>query len=127
MRKNDGRCAMNLVPWRGRESGVDLFDDLEGFQKEMNRLCNVTLHKRFISFWNPSRSSKRSTPLSLPLHGTRFIAHLPSFFLIPVLKEMTRLALSFLGRAAFLFYLQTVRSASSQSSHSYPGWHPLFS
>ena len=35
---------MNLVPWRGRESGVDLFDDLEGFQKEMNRLCNVTLH-----------------------------------------------------------------------------------
>ena len=35
---------MNLVPWRGRESGVDLFDDLEGFPKEMNRLCNVTLH-----------------------------------------------------------------------------------
>ena len=35
---------MNLVPWRGRESGVDLFDDLEGFPKEMNRLFNVTLH-----------------------------------------------------------------------------------
>ncbi len=35
---------MNLVPWRGRESGLDLFEDLEEFQKEMNRLFNVTLH-----------------------------------------------------------------------------------
>ena len=31
--RKERRCAMNLVPWRGRESGVDLFDDLEGFQK----------------------------------------------------------------------------------------------
>jgi HSP20 family protein len=35
---------MNLVPWRGRESGLDLFEDLDEFQKEMNRLFNVTLH-----------------------------------------------------------------------------------
>jgi HSP20 family protein len=36
---------MNLVPWRVRETGPDIFEDLEGFQNEMNRLFNVTLHR----------------------------------------------------------------------------------
>ncbi len=35
---------MNLVPWRSRETGLDIFEDLGEFQKEMNRLCNLTLH-----------------------------------------------------------------------------------
>jgi HSP20 family protein len=29
---------MRLIPWRSRESGVDLFDNLEDFQREVNRL-----------------------------------------------------------------------------------------
>lgn len=36
---------MNLVPWRARETGLDIFEDLEGFQNEMNRLFNGTLHR----------------------------------------------------------------------------------
>ena len=36
---------MNLVPWRPRETGLDIFEDLGEFQKEMNRLFNLTLHR----------------------------------------------------------------------------------
>lgn len=36
---------MKLVPWKARESGLDLFEDLEDFQRDMNRLFNVTLHR----------------------------------------------------------------------------------
>lgn len=34
---------MKLVPWRAKETGLDLFEDLEGFQREMNRLFDTTL------------------------------------------------------------------------------------
>lgn len=36
---------MKLVPWRERETGLDIFEDLEEFQNEMNRLFNITLHR----------------------------------------------------------------------------------
>lgn len=36
---------MNLVPWRPRETGLDVFEDFGEFQKEMNRLFNLTLHR----------------------------------------------------------------------------------
>jgi HSP20 family protein len=36
---------MNLLPGRARETGLDIFEDLEGFQNEMNRLFNLTLHR----------------------------------------------------------------------------------
>lgn len=29
---------MKLVPWKARETGLDVFEDFEDFQKEMNRL-----------------------------------------------------------------------------------------
>lgn len=34
---------MRLVPWREKETGLGLFSDLEDFQREMNRLFDVTL------------------------------------------------------------------------------------
>ena len=38
---------MKLVPWKARETGLDLFGDLENFQQEMNRLFDVTLQRPF--------------------------------------------------------------------------------
>src|SRR3989338_8904257 len=35
---------MKIVPWRAKEAGLDVFEDLEDFQKEMNRLFDVNLH-----------------------------------------------------------------------------------
>ena len=32
---------MKLVPWKARETGLDLFEDLEDIQREMNRLFDV--------------------------------------------------------------------------------------
>ena len=36
---------MKIVPWKTRETGLDPFEDLEDFQREMNRLFNVTLQR----------------------------------------------------------------------------------
>ncbi len=36
---------MKLVPWRERESGLDIFGDLEDIQREMNRLFDVSLRQ----------------------------------------------------------------------------------
>lgn len=36
---------MGLVPWKARGTGVDLFDNLEDFQREMNRLFDLKLHR----------------------------------------------------------------------------------
>ena len=36
---------MRLVPWRSRESGLNLFDNLEDFQSEMNRLFDFRLSR----------------------------------------------------------------------------------
>ena len=36
---------MKLVPWKAGETGLDLFEDLGDFQKEMNRLFDVTFHR----------------------------------------------------------------------------------
>jgi HSP20 family protein len=36
---------MGLVPWKSRDAGVDLFDNLEDFQREMNRLFDLRLHR----------------------------------------------------------------------------------
>ncbi|MCR4336362.1 MAG: Hsp20/alpha crystallin family protein [Candidatus Omnitrophica bacterium] len=36
---------MKLVPWREKGAGLDLFEDLEDFQREMNRLFDVTLQR----------------------------------------------------------------------------------
>lgn len=38
---------MNLVPWKSRETGLDLFDNLEDFQREMNRLFDLKLSRSF--------------------------------------------------------------------------------
>lgn len=32
---------MNIIPWKARGAGVDLFEDLEDLQREMNRLFDV--------------------------------------------------------------------------------------
>lgn len=50
---------MGLIPWKSRESGVDLFDDLEDFQREMNRLLDLKLNRSFktgngSSVWAPA-------------------------------------------------------------------------
>jgi HSP20 family protein len=36
---------MGLIPWKSREMGVDLFDNIEDFQREMNRLFDLKLHR----------------------------------------------------------------------------------
>lgn len=36
---------MNLIPWKSRETGMNLFDELEDFQTEMNRLFDYNLHR----------------------------------------------------------------------------------
>ena len=36
---------MKLVPWKARETGLDLFEDLEDFQREMNRLFDLGLRR----------------------------------------------------------------------------------
>lgn len=36
---------MKLIPWKTSETGLDLFEDLENFQREMNRLFDVGLHR----------------------------------------------------------------------------------
>ncbi len=36
---------MKLIPRKNRESGVDLFEDLEDFQREMNHLFDVGLRR----------------------------------------------------------------------------------
>lgn len=36
---------MKLVPWKARETGLDLFQDLEDFQLEMNRLFDFNLQR----------------------------------------------------------------------------------
>ncbi|MCA9402266.1 MAG: Hsp20/alpha crystallin family protein [Candidatus Omnitrophica bacterium] len=36
---------MNLVPWKQREAELDIFDDLEEFQRELNRLFDINLHR----------------------------------------------------------------------------------
>lgn len=36
---------MRLVPWRARETGMDLFDNLEDIQREMNRLFDFRLNR----------------------------------------------------------------------------------
>ncbi len=36
---------MSLVPWKARGTGLDLFDNLEDFQREMNRLFDLKLHR----------------------------------------------------------------------------------
>ncbi len=32
---------MNLIPWKSRATGLDVFQDLEEFQKEMNRMFDL--------------------------------------------------------------------------------------
>ena len=36
---------MKIIPWRAKETGLDLFADLEDFQRGMNRLFNVPSHR----------------------------------------------------------------------------------
>jgi HSP20 family protein len=36
---------MKLIPWKNRETGLDLFEDLEDFQREMNHLFDVRFHR----------------------------------------------------------------------------------
>lgn len=36
---------MGLIPWKARGTQVDLFDNLEDFQREMNRLFDLKLHR----------------------------------------------------------------------------------
>ncbi|MBI5149340.1 MAG: Hsp20/alpha crystallin family protein [Candidatus Omnitrophica bacterium] len=36
---------MKIVPWKAKETGLDLFADMEDVQREMNRLFNVTPHR----------------------------------------------------------------------------------
>ena len=48
---------MKLVPWR-KETGLDLFEDLEDFQREMNRLFDFGLRRPLKagnggSLWSP--------------------------------------------------------------------------
>lgn len=50
---------MKIVPWKPKETGLDLFDDIENFQKEMNRLFDATLHRPLkarngASYWAPA-------------------------------------------------------------------------
>ena len=49
---------MKLVPWKARERGLDLFEDLEDFQREMNRLFDFGLRRPLkvngSSLWAPA-------------------------------------------------------------------------
>ena len=36
---------MKILPWRAKETDLDLFEDLGDFQREMNRLFDVTFHR----------------------------------------------------------------------------------
>ena len=36
---------MKLIPWRAKETGLDIFQDLEDFQREMNRLFDLNLQR----------------------------------------------------------------------------------
>lgn len=50
---------MDLIPWRAKGTGLDLFEDLEDFQKEMNRLFDLTMHRpgkkvNGATFWAPA-------------------------------------------------------------------------
>ena len=50
---------MKLVPWKTRETGLDLFQDLEDIQREMNGLCDVSFYRPVKtgnggSFWAPA-------------------------------------------------------------------------
>ena len=50
---------MNIVPWKSREGGVDLFQDMEEMQQQMNRLFDLGLQRPFKvgnggKFWAPA-------------------------------------------------------------------------
>lgn len=47
---------MGLIPWKPRDTGVDLFDNLEDFQREMNRLFDLKLHRvgHDVKMWAPA-------------------------------------------------------------------------
>lgn len=50
---------MGLVPWKSRETGLDFFDNIEDFQREMNRLFDFKLNRSLkvangASLWAPA-------------------------------------------------------------------------
>ena len=49
---------MNLIPWKTKETGLELFEDLEDFQREMNRLFDIGLRRPLKanggSLWGPA-------------------------------------------------------------------------
>lgn len=46
---------MGLIPWKARGTELDLFDNLEDFQREMNRLFDLKLHRagNDVKMWAP--------------------------------------------------------------------------
>ncbi|HLF17757.1 MAG TPA: Hsp20/alpha crystallin family protein [Candidatus Omnitrophota bacterium] len=36
---------MKIIPWKERETGLDVFQDIEDIQREMNRLFDFSLHR----------------------------------------------------------------------------------
>jgi len=51
---------MDIMPWKPRTKGLDIFHDFENLQQEMNRLFDFTLHKPLVSpqgalpYWTPA-------------------------------------------------------------------------
>src|SRR5437867_105434 len=45
MIEEKGVCAMKIIPWKSRERGLDLFQDLEEMQREMNRMLDFNFHR----------------------------------------------------------------------------------